>query len=70
MHLFKLAQRKLLANRPVGKLAAVEEEQEREACMATVAAAGSLVVGRPVVMRGSVPKGRGWPRFNSCLCSC
>lgn len=51
---------------PVGRLAVEEEEQEGEECMAT---AGSAVAGRPVV-RGRVPEGRGWPLFNSCLCSC
>lgn len=53
----------------MGKLAVEDEEQEGEECMAT-AAAGSLVVGRPVVMTGRVPEGRGWPLFSSCLCSC
>ena len=54
----------------MGKLAVEEEEQDGGEFMATAAAAGSLAEGRPVVMRGRVPEGRGWPLFNSCLCSC
>lgn len=46
-----------------------EEEQEGEEGVAA-AAAGSVVVGSPVVVTGRVPEGRGWPLFNSCLCSC